>query len=517
MIPMRENHRLNRTGTLLLFLPHFAYAAWRRQDAAQRDPAGVQAGSSHSSRRKYVHRRKNAVQGPWEAGVESKELCSELRRSVRMTCGHGSSPVRVLQQPAEFARASATGEWPLRQCSMLKPLPPPAPGVPAKDVPASCGTISFAASATGVEQLWPSLPAGGIIVTPLLSNSSQVQQDRLVWQALYQLNSRMYYSEFHDMKAPDLDLPDLQLATFVDGYAFLHKADWSKDILKSRGRFSALANSLRSERISVEHNYSLLYHRHLDAAKVKDHRGGMMVEIGAGCTPKNGLGDSPKFWPRFFNDLAVHLLHGESERQCLARWMDRIHRQGIAKVHIGNVGSPMNENPLLGIKRDARQAGPVGLQAVVDTDGGSNAETEANFRSLFPELSAGGLYFLEDIMRATWGGPNGMPLLWKHSRVAASPLALAATMATAAAGLPDSRVHDSKEQADEALEQLRQDEGPASMWLEPRRWATSLLQSARTFVIGKSVKEQTENINHEARVWYQDLVLSRGRDRKSVV
>jgi hypothetical protein len=315
------------------------------------------------------------------------------------------------------------------------------------------------------------------------------------------------------MNAPDLGLPDLQFATFIHGYALLQKADWSQDILRTKeGSFYRLAQKVQSDRILEEHNYSLLYHRHLDSGDLKDVRGGVFLEIGAGCSLKYGLRRSPEIWTRSFRNLAVHLLYGEADRRCLAHWVSNLHSAGVANLHIGQLSQGAHlwnmfeekVNPLASIKKFAFGKHS-NLQAVIANDIRDNEEMEADFRGIFPKLQHGGLYFVEDIMHGTWGNPSNMPLAWRYSRTASTPLALTASMAVAAAGLSNDLISLPKDQAASKLAELRHvTKGLVSSSLSV---ASNLIKDLRV-LLGNSGRDSNED---EASAWSDDLILTHGR------
>jgi len=489
---------MNLCVTIVATLTLLACAEWSERGPTRMEV--VQDG--HVQQQKTIARSQapvanKIVRGPWERGVHSDALCKQLRRMLRLKASTTRNlPVFLLQQATEKVHPVPIGEWPLRACKLPKPVAVP---LRRSDIGKAVTTVALAASATPVERLWRALPAGGVLVVPLKTNSSTVAPDRLVWQSMYQLNSRAYYSEFHNMKAPALDLPDLQFATYFNGYGLLQKADWKHDLHLSQGRFHSLASTTESDKISHEHNYSLLYHRNLDTAG-RDEKGGLVVDIGTGCKMKTGLGESVKFWPQFFQRLRVHLLRGETDRKCLALWMDRIAHQGVAKVHIGRTSNSGRENPLHTLGKDIDLAGPRSLAVVVDSDQGDSAETEASFRGLFPKIAPGGLYFLEDITRATWGSSTStMPLQSKWGLTGETPLALAASMGTVAAGLGSSN----GQSAADALQALRDKENPSlGLLSKSANWARDLLQTAGL------VSKNEQAVLHKAWAWHKDLSLS---------
>jgi hypothetical protein len=381
-----------------------------------------------------------------------------------------------------------------------------------------------------VDFLWKSLTPGGVVVVPMHANSTLVRPEALIRQTVYQLNSGMYYTEHHDLKAPLLGLADMQFATYFQSYGLLQKADWGNDIQSSKGRFYSLANMLDSDAISVERNYSLLYHRHLDRVG-RDDKNGIAVEIGGGCSDEMGRGHGFDFWPRYFQKLNVHLMRSEPDRFCVAHWMPRISNSGITRVHIGEADSANTEfshggkpNPLYSLLGDINHAGPAGLQVVVDKDQEPSTESEASFRSLFPKLAPDGLYFFEDLMRAGWGEPENMRLESRYDQTAFNPLALSAAMSVAAVGTDPSATF-TKQQADAAVLFLRgkdkdfessQDAIPSATKLleTSTHLARGLLHGFKELFVGSGAEDQS--LYHRVWSWNQDLLLTAGRMVKSV-
>lgn len=481
----------------------------------------TEAGDLGNSRSKMLARSELAL-----VDVDNAALCSHLKRTLKLNgCLRSKgSLINVLQQRSDHAHALPAEHWPLQHCALPLPRRPAASGLEnhhsAEAVKDACATVAFATSATGVEFAWEGVPAGSILVVPLLRNSTSqtvVQPSQLVWQSMYRLNSHKYYAEFHDMKAPELGLPDLQFATFFHGYGLLQKADWKQDILRTQeGRFYKLAQKVRNDRISEEQNYSLLYHRHLDTGDMADEQDGVLLAIGSGCSLKYGLRKSPEIWTRSFKNLAVHLLYGEADRGCLAHWMSTIHSLGVAKLHIGQVSQEAHlwnmlkqkEDPLPTIKQVAF-GGHSNLNAVIASDIGDNDEMEADFRGIFPKLKHGGSYFLEDIMKGTWGNPWNMPLTWRYARTASTPLALSASMAVAAAGLSDDLLNLPKDQAAAKLLELRNP--PQDFISRSFSFAGKLMKDFQVLIGSLSRENDEDKIQEKARVWTEDLMVTHGR------
>lgn len=347
------------------------------------------------------------------------------------------------------AKMVPLSKWPLTGCNLHKPS--------QRSVRANSQcTVAFAASSGNAEHIWARLPSGGLVVVPLRksegssfmrSEFGSVDEDPegLIWQAMYQINSKLGYWPETFGENLKLGLPDLQFATFLPGYALFQKADHAHDIHNANGTFWKLADAAGTDKIDKAHNYSLLYHRHFDESGVLNEIGSMMLEIGLGCMLEPGnaaiAGASAKIWPRLFPTAAVHFI--EVDRLCTARWQPHMREAGVAKVHIG---PQADKNILAEVVHDASFAKPGGFGAVVDDGSHIPADIEKSFRTLLPHLRSGGLYFIEDMMYASWGAgypvyqtyklPR-MKITSKNDRSSATPVALTAVLAAGVTGLAD--------------------------------------------------------------------------------
>jgi len=127
-------------------------------------------------------------------------------------------------------------------------------------------------------------------------NKESEGDENLLWQALYQLNSRLgYFKGTTGMESKDLGLDDLEYVAFLPGHVLMQKFNTAADSRESDGAFIHLATSAGTDKVDWTHNYTLLYHRHLDSYSKTQQ--GMLLEIGLGCTMDYGAGASAKIWP----------------------------------------------------------------------------------------------------------------------------------------------------------------------------------------------------------------------------
>jgi len=391
-----------------------------------------------------LQERREQMEDRRESATESTDhdMCKSLQKiMVEKSCSRRG--VVLFQERRANLKVAST--WPVNGCSL------PTPIVNTHAETKSPCTVVFAASAQSIENIWALLPAGGVALVPLKAplESSLVRTEGdddpegLIWQSLYQIHSSLYFpAEYGDSARHKLGLSDLQFARFWKGHALLQKADWSSDLKASNGTFWKLAFEGGTDKIDSFHNYSLLYHRHLDEAGVFQDYGSMMLEIGLGCTAGPGdatyAGASAKIWPRLFPKMAVHFI--ELDRECTANWAPVMRELGITKVHVGPQADPAVLSEII---RDSHSAQPGGFVSVIDDGSHTAPDIEASFKALFPHLKSGGLYFVEDIMYSAWPTMHsyrdlpGMKMRSKHDRTSANPIALAAVLAAAATGLAD--------------------------------------------------------------------------------
>mmetsp|Transcript_81334 Transcript_81334/g.174082 ORF Transcript_81334/g.174082 Transcript_81334/m.174082 type:complete len:441 (-) Transcript_81334:303-1625(-) len=282
--------------------------------------------------------------------------------------------------------------------------------------------------AKDAQNAWSQIPDGGLL---FVQNDDAASFDDLIWQALYQVHSTLYFKEIqtHFGKNANLELPRLRFVSFFPGGLALQKAS-SRDLEISKGNFLYKAAASGTDKIDAAHNYSLEYHRFMDHFPM--NRSGMMVEIGLGCTMAYGAGASAKIWPALFPNLSVRFV--EIDRPCTEKWLPQMKAVGVSKVYIG---PQENASVLAEIISDAHLT-PGGLQLVVDDGGHNPSDILKSFRSLFPSVAHNGLYFVEDIMFSNWaGGLRGekvYPIESKSARQAATPIGLTAVLAEIATG-----------------------------------------------------------------------------------
>lgn len=389
------------------------------------------------------------------------QLCKSLHKVISEKSCEERGIAVFLEKEAPAASESmleAVGTWPIRGCN----LPQPAArrsleelvSDKAKDGASPC-TMAIALTTKNAESFYGQLPAGALLVVATSPNDEGAEG--LVWQSMYQVNSNRYFDNLREWNkefVPELQqftsekkfgLPDLQFSTYLPGHIILQKADTgTTDVELSKGTFWNLANEFGTDKIDDSHNYSLLYHRHLDHAGTFNHKGSMMLEIGLGCILERGnaarAGASAKIWPRMFPHTAVHFI--EIDRECTAKWHPQMLQAGVAKVH---VGGQSDDEVLSNVIKDSKFYQPGGFVSVIDDGSHLPVDMETSFRALFPHLKSGGLYFVEDIMFAAWQAyysdrrmmseKKELIIDSKSAHSSDNPIALSAVLAAAATGV----------------------------------------------------------------------------------
>jgi len=340
-------------------------------------------------------------------GAATHTLCSYLHKSF--------------EQKLQGNKATVN-QW-LQQCDLPQLLEVANEGSKADHM------LEIARSVADVDALWAKLPAGGIVDVAV--NKESEGDENLLWQALYQVNSRLaYFKGSTGMTSHDLGLEDLEYVAFLPGHVVLQKFNSAADAKESDGAFIKLATTAGTDKIDGAHNYTLLYHRHLDSFSKTQQ--GMLLEIGLGCTMDYGAGASAKIWPELIPRLDTHFI--ELNAECTKRWLPDMVKENVKKVHVGSQTDPA---VLAEITQD-KQAMNGGLQVVIDDGSHETHHIEGSFRYLFPQVAPRGLYFVEDMMYSTWGTRNARKqqrtINNKFQRTSGTPIALAAVLASAATG-----------------------------------------------------------------------------------
>jgi len=222
----------------------------------------------------------------------------------------------------------------------------------------------------------------------------------------------------------DLDLPwkSLERVGFVKGFVILEKQDtMQKTMMMGSGSFLKDALELKPPTDKVtKHQYQLLYERYfpskqspvgssfLEVGKKALHRqrtsarnrmmaryltdsqphAGKFLEIGLGCNMQYGPGKSAVLWKKYFPRMHVAFL--EYNGECVKRWSETMDSLNIS-VYVGNQ-EDVSTNQFV-----ASKAGDSGYEIVVDDGAHTNTAMCTSFQYLWPAVSPGGFYVIEDL------------------------------------------------------------------------------------------------------------------------
>jgi len=220
----------------------------------------------------------------------------------------------------------------------------------------------------------------------------------------------------------DLPWKGLERVGFVKGFVILEKQDTSqKTKMMGSGLFlkDALESKPPTDKVT-HHQYQLLYERYfpskqspvgssfLEVGKKALHgqrtsaRNRMMtrylaeslpgegnfLEIGLGCNMQYGPGKSAVLWKKYFPKMHVAFL--EYNGACVKRWSSTMDSLNIS-VYVGNQ-EYASTNEMV-----ASKAGDSGYKIVVDDGAHTNTAMRTSFQYLWPTVSTGGFYVIEDL------------------------------------------------------------------------------------------------------------------------
>lgn len=115
---------------------------------------------------------------------------------------------------------------------------------------------------------------------------------------------------------------------------------------------------------------------------------GNFLEIGLGCNMNYGPGKSAVLWKKYFPKMRVAFL--EYNGECVKRWQSTMDSMNIS-VYVGDQ-EQVSTNELV-----ASKAGDSGYEIVVDDGAHTNTAMRTSFQYLWPAVSPGGFYVIEDL------------------------------------------------------------------------------------------------------------------------
>lgn len=364
-----------------------------------------------------------------------------------------------LQQAAgDFARArhirsasrkTAVSAWP-SNCSM------PVNVVLSRQPSQGDFAVSYLTDARRVDEVWPALPPGGILVLELQDSADQhAAVMDLIWRSHYAVHSKIVFQDFQKgFTNAFFGLLGLKYTTAVGNHLLLQKEADQLDRDASKGKFFRKARESGTDKVDPLHNYSCLYHRHLDSWPAQ--KKGALLEIGLGCGQSYGPGASAQIWADVLPGLSLHFV--EIDEKCARTWKSTSTAMAgknaavaqVAKRTQLHIGSQADQRFLSDVMDRLEHSEDGGLQVVVDDGSHDCSHIVTSFRSIFPHLKPGGLYFVEDIMYSAWGTHGRQKVAEPASRTTGTPISLASVLASATIGAAN--LTDAKLQ----LQQLKQ-------------------------------------------------------------
>jgi len=284
----------------------------------------------------------------------------------------------------------------------------------------SCGALESS------KHLWDQLEPGSIVAAPVCS---EAEFDEAAHSAVHVANCLAMWGNDKCGASPgkrfschDLPWKNLERVGFVQGFVILEKHDTDqKTMMMGSGLF--LKHALEAEPPTdkvTKHQYQLLYERYFPSKQapdansfvevgkqalhqqresardrmmarylVKSQAGeGNFLEIGLGCNMQYGPGKSAVLWKKYFPKMHVAFL--EYNGECVKRWSSKMQSLNIS-VYVGN------QEEVSTNKYVASKAGDSGYEIVVDDGAHTNTAMRTSFKYLWPVVSEGGFYVIEDL------------------------------------------------------------------------------------------------------------------------
>mmetsp|Transcript_88058 Transcript_88058/g.161230 ORF Transcript_88058/g.161230 Transcript_88058/m.161230 type:complete len:451 (+) Transcript_88058:117-1469(+) len=326
-------------------------------------------------------------------------------------------------------------------------------------------TVRSLTDAKRVDEVWRALPPAGILVLELQDGAEQrAAVTDLIWRSHYAVHSRILFEEFQKgFSSSFFGLSGLKYTTVFGNHLLLQKEADFLDTEASAGKFLRKAREAGTDKVDSFHNYSCLYHRHLDSWPA--WKKGALLEIGLGCGQSYGPGASAQIWADVLPSLSIHFV--EINASCAKTWKSTSKAMAWKNAAVARVAERTNLH--IGSQKDVpflcavvdglNRSEPGGLQVVVDDGSHDCAHIIASFRALFPHIKSGGLYFVEDIMYSAWGTRGRQQVAEPSWRTKGTPISLASVLASAAIGaasVTDAKVH---------LQQLEQPKHHREIWI----------------------------------------------------
>jgi len=161
----------------------------------------------------------------------------------------------------------------------------------------------------------------------------------------------------------------------------------AKSEFGKNGEFWDIASQTKTDKVK-RHKYHHLYSHYLP--KWTHQNTGAFLEIGLGCNMGYGPGESGKIWTKLFKN--VHFV--EYDQKCVQKFADVIKESNYGVF----VGDQANITFLEEIKYTVSTT----FDIVIDDGGHYNNQIVVSFLSLWPSVSIGGAYFIEDFGESSY-------------------------------------------------------------------------------------------------------------------
>lgn len=172
----------------------------------------------------------------------------------------------------------------------------------------------------------------------------------------------------------------------IDSYAFKEKLSVSEDIKDKyhfNGDLAEIFSANRGGAVQKWHHYIPIYDRYFSKFRGQDVR---FLEIGV------SLGGSLQIWRKYFGSDAI--IYGiDIDEEC------RKFDGQAARVRIGSQTDPLFLNKVI------EEMG--GVDIILDDGSHQMAHIKASLMHLYPKLSLGGVYMVEDLHTSFWRGFGG--------------------------------------------------------------------------------------------------------------
>ena len=154
---------------------------------------------------------------------------------------------------------------------------------------------------------------------------------------------------------------------------------------KTHETWEALAKRAGTDKVTI-HSYEKIYEMWLAPWR---HQAVNFLEIGLGCDTQYGPGKSLNLWEDFFTHREARISFLEIDGSCVKNH-DISLRNGTIFV-----GGQEEESVLRKIVIDGHRHG--GYDIIVDDGGHTMIQQIASLKTLWPAVSSGGIYIIEDL------------------------------------------------------------------------------------------------------------------------